>query len=184
MQNDKSQWIVIGSIVAMSAAFTLGVWLPENRKLAVYQERIVEAQDELGPSFFEPAMMDRRVNEVETLKNQLNSSTRLVPSQPELASVLRSLTEAVEAEGVNEQSFETREIKQYKHYAELPLTLEFGDSFAASYGVLKQIESLPRLVRVDAISLRVLDRDIKKNTSPMMQATLRLSSFYTGQEGK
>lgn len=182
MQNDKSQWIMIGSIAAITAAFTLGVWLPESRKHAGYQERITQAQEELGPSFFEPALMDERVSEVEALKDELNSSARYVPNRSELASVLRSLTEAVESQGVSDQSFQTRETKRHKHYSELPLSLEFEDTFKASYGVLRQIESLPRLVRVDAVNLRVLDRDGPEQSAPVMQASLRLSSFYTGQE--
>ena len=182
MQNDKSQWIVIGVIVAMTAAFTLAVWLPESRKQAGYQERIAQAEQELGPSFFEPAMVDERVTEVEALKDELNSSTRSVPVRPELASVLRSLTKAVESQGVADQRFQTRETKRHKHYSELPLSLEFEDTFEASYGVLRQIETLPRLVRVNAMNLRVLDRDDAESAAPVMQASLRLSSFYTGGE--
>lgn len=182
MQIDKSQWMVIGSIVLMVAVFALGVWLPESRQIAAYQDRIAHAEEELGPSFFEPAMMDERVNEVEALKQELNSSTRYVPNRPELASVLRSLTEAVESQGVSEQSLQTRETRFHRHFSEIPLSLEFEDSFTASYGVLQQIESLPRLVRVDAMNMRVLDRDGSKQLSPVMQTTLRLSSFYTGRE--
>lgn len=184
MWNDRSQWIVLGSIGLLSAVFSLAVWLPESRKLAGYEDRIVAAQEELGPSFFEPAMMGKRVNEVESLKEEISSSARFVPQRSELASVLRSLTQAVESGGVTNQSIQTRESKQYKHYAELPISLEFEDTFSAAYGVLEQIESLPRLVRVDALSLRVLDRDDAPRLTPVMQASLRLSSFYTGGEEK
>ncbi|MEM1381887.1 MAG: type 4a pilus biogenesis protein PilO [Pseudomonadota bacterium] len=182
MQNDKSQWIVISVIATMTAAFTLGVWLPESRKQAGYQERITQAQEQLGPSFFDPAMVDQRVSEVEALKDELASSARSVPTRPELASVLRSLTQAVESQGVSDQRFQTRENKRYKHYAELPLSMEFEDTFAACYGVLRQVETLPRLVRVDALNLRVLDREHSASAAPVMQASLRLSSFYTGGE--
>ncbi|MBB6430031.1 type 4a pilus biogenesis protein PilO [Algisphaera agarilytica] len=184
MQIDKSQWMVMGAIGFMLAAFALGVWLPESKKVAGYQERIASAEEELGPSFFEPAMMDQRVNEVEALKQELSNATRYVPNRPELASVLRSLSQAVESQGVSEQSLQTRETRRHLHYSEIPLTLEFEDTFTASYGVLEQIESLPRLVRVDAMNMRVLDRDGSEQTSPVMQTTLRLSSFYTGAEEK
>ncbi|MEO0514511.1 MAG: type 4a pilus biogenesis protein PilO [Planctomycetota bacterium] len=184
MRNDRAQWIVLGSIGLLCAVFSLAVWYPESRKLAAYHERIVEAQEELGPSFFEPAMMGKRVNEVESLKEDINSSARFVPQRPELASVLRSLTQAVETGGVTDQSIQTRESKQHKHYAELPISLEFEDTFSAAYGVLEQIESLPRLVRVEALNLRVIDRDGAQQAAPIMQASLRLSSFYTGGEEK
>lgn len=184
MQNNQSQYVVIGVIAVITGAFALGVWLPESKKLKGYQQRIVGAQEELGPSFFEPAMMDERVSEVEALKEELHSSTRFVPDGPELASVLRSLTESVESQGVQGQTLQTREAKQHKHYAELPLSLEFEDEFTSAYGVLQQIESLPRLVRVEAMNLRVLDRGEAPQGAPLMQASLRLSSFYTGREEK
>lgn len=184
MRIDRSQWIVSGSIVAMIAVFSVGVWFPESRNLAEYNERIVQAQEELGPSFYEPAMMNKRMNEVETLKEKADSSARFVPERSELASVLRSLTHAVESQGVQDQMFQTREAKEYKHYVEMPLQLEFEDTFAAVYGVLEQIESLPRLVRVETINLRMLDRENVQQAAPVMQASLRLSSFYTGREEK
>ncbi|MEM9420229.1 MAG: type 4a pilus biogenesis protein PilO [Planctomycetota bacterium] len=182
MQIDKSQWVVIGSIFLMVAAFTLGVWLPESKKIAAYQERIAHAEEELGPSFFKPALMDERANEVQALKQELNSSTRHVPNRPELASVLKSLTEAVESQEVSGQSLQTRDTRSHRHYSEIPLSLEFEDTFAASYGILQRIESLPRLVRVDAMNMRVLNRDETEHSSPVMQTSLRLSSFYTGRE--
>jgi len=182
--SNKSQWIVFGLIAVLVAVFSLGVWLPESRKLAGYQERIVTAQEQLGPSFFEPAMMDKRMTEVQALKDEISSSARYVPERSELAPVLRALTEAVESRGVDNQRFQARESKHYKHYAELPLSLEFEDTFDVVYGVLQEIESLPRLVRLEAMSLRVLDRDRKQEISPVMQASLRLNSFYTAREEK
>ncbi len=182
MRNDRSQWIVLSSIGLMCGAFSLAVWFPESRKQTDYQARIVAAQEELGPSFFDPAQMGERVSEVESLKEEISSSARFVPQRSELASVLRSLTQSVESGGVTNQSLQTREAKPYKHYTELPMSLEFEDTFSAAYSVLEQIESLPRLVRVDALNLRVLDRDGAQQREPVMQASLRLSSFYTGGE--
>ncbi|MEM1109402.1 MAG: type 4a pilus biogenesis protein PilO [Planctomycetota bacterium] len=177
-KNNKMQWVVAGVIVTMVVVFTLGVLLPELRKISEYEERIVLAQEELGPSFLEPTVMDQKLNEVEELKEELNTSTRYVPDRPELASVLRSLTEVVESQGISDQRLQVRETKRHKHYAELPLSLEFEDTFSSTFGVLKQIESLPRLVRLEAMNLRVVERDPSSASAPRMQASLRLSSFY------
>ena len=177
MSIDKSQWIVAGAVLSLLAVFVLGVWMPENRKLKHHEQRIARAQEELGPDYLEPAMMDQRLNEVETLRQELDATTRTVPDRPGLASVLRSLTQAVESQGVTGQVLQVRETRQHPGYAELPLSLEFEDSFAAAYAVLREVESLPRLVRLEALNLRVVERGA--DSPPVTQASLRLSSFYT-----
>lgn len=182
MLMNKANGVVACCIAGLSVAFGLGVWLPESRNLASYQERIVAAQEALGPSAFQPAMVDKKLNEVEKLRNELESAERYVPHGPELASVMRSLTQAVEAEGVGGQHFKTMETASYKHYTVMPVELEFEDSFAAAYGVLERIETMPRLVRVESLNLRLLDEDNAKTTAPRMQASMRLSGFHTGQQ--
>lgn len=182
MLMNKSNGVVACCIAGLSAAFGLGVWLPESRNIAAYQQRIVTAQEALGPSAFQPAMVDRQLDEVERLREELHSSERYVPEGPELASVMRSLTQAVEAEGVSGQRFQTMETKTYKHYAVMPVELEFEDSFTSVYGVLERIETMPRLVRVESLNLRLMEKDNARTTAPRMQASLRLSGFHTGQQ--
>lgn len=182
MLMNKAQCVLSCCIGGMSCAFALGVWLPESRNLAGYQERILAAQEELSPRGLQPTVMNQKLTEVERLRDKLDSSERYIPRDAELASVLRGLTEAVEAEGVTEQDFQTDEPRRYKHYSVLPVELEFEDTFNASYGVLERVETMPRLVRVESLNLRVMDRESSKSGAPRMQASLRLSGFYTGPQ--
>ncbi|MEM6459756.1 MAG: type 4a pilus biogenesis protein PilO [Planctomycetota bacterium] len=177
----KPNWIVAGVIVLLIGGFVVGVWLPERKQRAAQQSRIAEAETALGPRDVGPATMARRQRQIDALQTKLSDSERTVPHRPDLAAVLRSLTEAVEAEGVAGQRFELGEPAAHRHYTEVPIELEFERGFPSAFAVLRRIEALPRLVRVDALNLRLLDDDGEAG-GPRTAATLRLSSFYTADE--
>jgi len=183
MRIEKDHWIVSGVIALLFVAFGLGVWMPNSQRLASYRDRIAEAQEKLGPNFNQPAAMADRQAEVAQLRQQVNSSDRYVPDGPELASVLRSLAEAVETQGISEQAFQSQQTREFKHYSEAPVEIEFESGFAAAYSVLEQIETMPRLVRVDALSLRVSNPNHGEAVQkPRVQVSYRLSSFFTGRQ--
>ncbi|MEM9883751.1 MAG: type 4a pilus biogenesis protein PilO [Planctomycetota bacterium] len=176
----KIDWVVAGVLLLMIGGFVVGVWLPEGKRKASYAARIAEAETALGPRDVGPATMARRERQIEALQAKLDDSERTVPHRPDLAAVLRSLTEAVEAEGVVGQRFELGEPAAHRHYTEVPIELEFERGFPSAFAVLRRIETLPRLVRVDALNLRLLDDG--EAGGPRTAATLRLSSFYTADE--
>ncbi|MEM7626845.1 MAG: type 4a pilus biogenesis protein PilO [Planctomycetota bacterium] len=183
MRIEKDQWIVAGVIASLTLAFVFAVWLPENRKTARYQERIDAAQKTLGPNFNQPAALAARMEEVDELQDKVESSDRFISAEPELAKLLRSLTEAARGQAIGDQQFNTQPSRHFKHYSEIPVGLEMRSSFDAAYGLLEAIETMPRVVRLDALSLRLIDQDSAK-TKPQMQANFRLSGFYTDrQEG-
>ncbi|MEO1237306.1 MAG: type 4a pilus biogenesis protein PilO [Planctomycetota bacterium] len=179
MRIRKDQALVAGAIASAVLAFTFGVWLPESRALRELDARIAAAQAELGPDFLEPTSMDRQQREVDEMRDRLESADRYVPDSPDLASVLRSLTEAVESRGVRGQQFRTSPTRRHRRYCEVPIELEFSDTFLSAYAVLEEIERMPRLVRVDALSFRATSREPAADAPTPTSATFRLSSFYT-----
>lgn len=183
MRIDRDLMIVSGLIGVMSAGFLLGVWLPENRKVTGFQERIAAAEEKLGPNFNQPAALASQREQVDELRDQVDASDRHIPANPELAELLRSLTEAVKAQRIGDQEFQTQANRDHRHYSEVPVELELRGRFEAAYDVLEQIETMPRLIRVDAMNLRLID-DGHAMREPRMHAAFRLSGFYTErQEG-
>lgn len=178
---EKDKWIVASIIGGLTLVFVFAVWMPEGRKLAQYQERIDAAEEALGPNFNQPAALAARMGEVDDLQDKVNSSDRYVSAEPELAALLRSLTEAAKAKQVGDQEFNTQPSRHYKHYSEIPVELELRSSFDATYGLLEAIETMPRVVRVDGLSLRLTGQGSSR-TKPQMQATFRISGFFTERQ--
>ncbi|MEL7087025.1 MAG: type 4a pilus biogenesis protein PilO [Planctomycetota bacterium] len=181
MRIEKSQWVVAGTIAGLLLVFGLGVWLPESRKLSVYQERIEAAELALGPNFNQPAALAARMEEVSELKDKVDSSDRYVAAAPELASLLRSLTKVARANEIDDQEFSTRATRHHRHYSEIPIELNMRSSFAAAYDLLEAVETMPRVVRVDGMSLRLVEED-SAQTKPQMRATYRINGFFTERQ--
>ena len=181
MPIEKDQWIVFGLVAGLSLAFVFAVWMPENRKLQGYQERIQAAEEALGPNFNQPAALAARIDEVDALEERVESSERFVSADPELAALLRSLTEVAQGQHVSDRELNTKPSRHFKHYSEIPVELEMRSSFDAAYGLLEAVETMPRVVRVDALSLRLAHQDSARK-KPQMQAKFHLSGFYTERQ--
>ena len=183
MQIEKDHLVVAAILCGLFAAFGLGVWWPEQSKMKAYSERITAAEEQLGPNFNQPVAIANRETEIEELREKVDSSSRYVPQQADLASVMRSLTEAVKLRGIDEQAFRTQEVREFKFYSEVPVELELEGGFDSVFSVLEVVETMPRLVRVDALSLRVQPSRNHFRTEPKIKASYRLSSFFTGDQG-
>ncbi|MEM8737217.1 MAG: type 4a pilus biogenesis protein PilO [Planctomycetota bacterium] len=177
----KRDYVVVAAVIGLLiVSFVVGVWLPENKKLKQYQERIAAAELAMGPDFLAPTALDRQQTEIRQLKQELESTKQSIPDSADLAAVLRSVTGAVEAEGVLGQDFQTSAPRHYQKYSEFPIEIDFRETFNTARAVLERIESLPRLVRVDALSFRMSrPEDGQADAAPQMAVTYRLSSFYT-----
>jgi Tfp pilus assembly protein PilO len=179
MHIDKEQGIVLGVIATLVLAFVVGVWLPDSRKMQVYQERIATAEEQLGPNFHRPTALAEREKRVQLLRARLAASDRTIPEGPELAPLLLSLARTVQDQGVADPQTQTLDVRHHRFYSEMPVELELTGDFASLFRVLQSIETMPRLVRLDALNLRSLREDAGGGTHPRMRASLRLSSFFT-----
>ena len=184
MQIDRNQWIVFGIIAAMTLAFVLGVWMPESRSIRQSRERIRNAEVSLGPNFNQPTALAERQRSVDLLRDQLAASDRHVPQGPEIAKLLLSLAEATQASGVVDPQTQTSESRHHLLFSEMPVEIEAGGDFASIYRLLSSVESMPRLVRVDALNLRRARRVVGDAASdtPTMRMSMRVNSFYTPAE--
>lgn len=177
----SKQQAILGSVLGIiTLVFTLGVWWPQMRELSEQRTRIDVAQEKLGPTFNQAASVSSREHDVVALREALDASSRYVPREQELAELLRSLTQAVQDQGLTEQQVEAREVRQYKNYGVIPADLQISGSFDAVYSVIEAIENLPRLVRLDAMNLRVAEPRRGEAATGQVHASLRLSTFFGG----
>jgi len=176
MSIEKDQMLTILAVLTLCILFGLLVWLPEHRNNAGYRDRIDAAQQELGPGFDQPTAMTERDAAVKRLRQRIEEADRYVPAQPEVASLLRSLTKAADTNGVSAQDVKTLTPQHYKQYSVIPAEFEFEGGFKEAYQVIRQIESMPRLMRIDRLSLR---RQDDRARGSHVVASIRLTTFFT-----
>lgn len=181
MSIEKDQLITLGLVVALAGVFAFAVWMPAKKKHQAFDERIDAAKSELGMTPVakdELIALNTRVSELQTV---VNGAQQYVPVDDEIAHVVRGVNEALKAYGVTEQEMVTRQAQRYAHYNTIPVSIEYQSSFPVVFGALQEIEKMPRLIRVDRLSV-MGDSD---DPAQPLEVQMELSTFYSrGQEAQ
>jgi len=178
---EKDQLITLGVVVALAGVFAFAVWMPANRKSQALDRRIDAAKSELGMT---PVAKDELIqlnSAVTELRAVVNGAQQYVPIDDEIAHVVRGVNEALKAHGVTEQEMVTRQAQRYAHYNTIPISIEYESSFPVVFGALREIEKMPRLIRVDRLGI-MGDSD---DPAEPLEVHMELSTFYSrGQEAR
>jgi Tfp pilus assembly protein PilO len=177
IERDQVKTLIVFAILLVG--FSVGLWLPARAERARLQERIDSARDTLGMDLAQSKGLVKLHQVVTELRQTCNGAQQYVPQEDEMADVLRGLTESLVEMGVREQEVTTREVKHFAHYSVIPLELNFHSSFPMAYEVLRQIESRPRLIRIDNLEIQ---GDLQKPQQPL-EIHLELSTFFSRKTG-
>ena len=154
MRIEKDQIWTLGTAVVLLAAFIAGVLAPLHAKRVTYQQRIDQARKTLDSELAQTKGLAKLNSDVASLRQVINGAQQYVPQQDELADMLRGLSEALDAYGVSEREVKTQTTLHYAKYSVIPISVKYRASFPAVFGVLRRIEQMQRLIRVDQLQVR------------------------------
>ncbi len=175
----KDVWVTAGVIVAMFSMYAGLVWWPAHRQRNLYETRAGGAMTRLTGISASEAELARLTQDVADLQVLLDADEHVVPGSPQLSSLLRSLTESVQDQGVVDQELRAQDFQRFKDYSVVPATLEFVAGFGESVNVLKAIEQHRRLTAVHRTSIRQ-ERGLRSGGG--LSASVQLSAFYTDDQ--
>ncbi len=179
MRFEKDQMMTVGAVVALAAIFVFAVWMPSRARSAELDRKIDTAKAELGMTPVAQAELTQLHAQVLALREQVNGAQRYVPRNDEIAEVVRGINESLKSHGVTDQEMVTRRAEAFANYSTIPLSIEYQSSFPVVFGALKEIEKMPRLIRVDRLSVR---GDASSAATPL-EVQMQLSTFYTRTNG-
>lgn len=174
LERDQRRTYAIVALVA--AGFGLGGYLPSRWERAELRGRAEEAQRFLASD--SSASVRSLGDKIAHLRLAARDAGGEIPATDELADVLRGLTESMNAFGAQVHEVNVGDVEHRADYRRIPLMMKFDGPFPATYGVLKQIEGMPRLIRVER--LRV-DGSVDNPAEPV-QVELEVSTFYAPQK--
>ena len=152
-----------------------GVWYPYHRVRGDMLRRIDAARQELGLSPDGSDDWTTLPTHVAMLREQTRGAQKYVPEEDEISEVLRGLTTSLDAHGVRRPEVTTRKIKHYADYSVIPVNVQFSAPFPDTFGVLKRLEALPRLIRIDSLEM---ESDTRRRRAPLTVG-LELSTFFS-----
>lgn len=167
----------VGILAGMITLFVVAVLVPFGLRDSKLQTRIDQAREDLGITDVDNTGLSRLNAEVEDRRARLAGRGQSVPTEQEISLVLKDLSQLVNAPGVSRQEIVTEKARYFADYNILPVKIQYNAPFATAYDLVKRIETLSRVVRVDSLSVQA-EPDYPRQP---LTINLELSAFFASE---
>ena len=175
LERDQRRTLAILGVVA--GLFVGVLWMPHKFQERRLRSQIEDAQVQLG--FQGPAVgLGNLAREVARLKTEASASNKYVPPETELAQLLKEVSSHLAKEQVTDHETQTQAISVGADYSMMPVNMRFQGSFPATFGFLRNLEEMDRLVRVTRIKLH---GEASKPMDPL-EVSVELCTFFAPSE--
>ncbi|HQE42215.1 MAG TPA: type 4a pilus biogenesis protein PilO [Phycisphaerae bacterium] len=165
------------AILAGSAAFFLIVARPQTARARELRQTIQNQQVELAARFHSLKEIARIEKEVESLTAQTTHFERRIPREPMLGGFLEELARMAQQQALQSEAIQPGEPVRCGEVFALPIALKVRGPFAKVHALLRNIEQIPRLTRIDRF-ISVADEEHPGNVI----VELDLKVFYQAIE--
>lgn len=162
-----------GAVMGLIGLFAGGVLVPYHYRDASLNKRIDAARATLGIGGVDNAGLVRLYDEVQGLRDELSGGQH-IPTEAETSTVLQDLSGLINAPGVTGQEIVTLKSGFYADYNILPVKIQFEAPFATAFDLIKRIERLSSVVRVDRVDAQAQP----DYPSKPLTVNLELSVFF------
>lgn len=150
---DRSQWVVIGVALGMLVCFVALVCVPDARKMSDLESRTAEAETQWAAQKTDVEALPQLSRRVADLKERASVLAVKVPAQPELPQFLGELADALKKAEARQHQIMPQAQRAADKYTALPVQVTFEATYPAVYGILRRLESMPRVVTVEALKI-------------------------------
>jgi Tfp pilus assembly protein PilO len=178
MRIEKGEWRALVAALLVGTGLVLGLWLPQHARRRQLTAQIEQADQTLRTNSIQGVGLTALSRKAEVLKVEADAAQQRVPPQQRLGDLLRQLSQHANAQHVTGLEVVTKATVAGADYSMIPLVVQFHGPFPAVFGLLRDLEQMPRLVRVSRVDLH---GDPAKPGEPLA-ATIELYTFYAPGE--
>jgi Tfp pilus assembly protein PilO len=153
----KVQYVLVGTIVLMGIAFYLFSYRPANSQLETLQREMAAKQQELDANRQRAKNLPTVALDVEKLRLKLDRFDKRLPKRQELDQFIKDITQLSHRSNLRKLMVQPGVPRKYELFAAQPISLHFEADFNDVFSFLRQTEEMPRLTRVQSISVRCVD---------------------------
>jgi len=167
-------------VVAGTAGAFFGFAWPNYREASAITEQIDHLERRIATSDEQHVSLDALAMRLSEAKLEYEGNLREIPSAPDMAGLMRTLTLEIDRERVFEQTVTFGRSSADPTVDDgsihiLPLTVDMTARFDPVFDLLAKAEQMDRLVRVASI---LVERS--KDSEDLLAATVRLEAIYEG----
>lgn len=147
-------WVTIVGLTVLVAAFLIGAFLPERKRVARVRREIAETEQairDIPVRLAELELLERQIND---RREHLNEAAALVPAETEMHVVLNQVARLAADADLTVTRLEPLPAVPYASYRAVPFRISFSGPFRGIALFLQGLESRPRLVAVEELSLK------------------------------
>ncbi len=179
MRIEPDQLRTLLIIVALAVVFAGAGWLPQHRQRQAIGQRIIAAQSTIAANEAQSQSLDRLTSDIRQLGGSLAGTADRIPAQGDIGSLLRDLSLAMTRQGLDDQQIVAHSITPGSEFSVIPLTLQFKGGFTGVFGLVREVESMQRLVRLTRVELTS-----DPNKGGEVTASLELCTFFSPQTAR
>lgn len=214
MPSDRNL-LIAGAGVTMAIGLTavLFIW-PNYSSAASSLREVQDLQSKMELLEGQVRAIETLESEVQRVQQHIDTSMKLIPEAPDIASVIRKLSQEVDRVTVVDQTFtagtpcealagqgsvpgsssakaaaaSARSASAASHETAMqamPLTVDMVASFDSMFALIRNAESLNRLVRVTSVraALSTAKHDPVPGAPPLLKAAVGLEAIYLPSDG-
>ena len=161
--------ILIVALVALTF-----VW-PIRSKVISANRRLVELQRELDQYNVTMQQIEALQAQLETVRGRQATEMKVIPLRPDLPGLIKDVTRHIADLPLRGSNVNRSHELSLNREQSLGLVIETDGSFAGVHELLKRIEDLPRLIRINEITVR---HEPSPEDDASVTASIDISAFF------
>lgn len=151
------------------------MWYPSHAQRQTLRKHIETYEVALGLSGG-GADLRQLAQQVDRLEEQVQQQTGYVPDSAQAGEVYQGIAAAFRGFEVRDREISTRNAAEYAEYGVMPVSVEFQAGFDEAFGVIRELESARRMMRLDRVEIESGRRDAE---SQSLSVQIELSAFFS-----
>ncbi len=183
MTATRERWMLFGACI-VTVLFVCFFIMPNYQSAELASKNAHELEHRIAQLELRQIEVEKMHSELTKLESQVQLACKRVPDSPDTAEIVRALSLEVDGRRVLDQGFTagaTSKAQENGGFAIQPLAVTLHADFDSIFSVIRNVESMNRLVRVS--SLRITAKDGEENAnSPVLEASIGLHAMYDNGE--
>ena len=179
MTATRELWMLFGTFV-LSVLFICFFIVPNYKSTDQASMESSNLEVRIQKLELRQAEVEKMRVDYQDIKRQVNCECKLVPSTPDMSKIVQALSLEVDGQRVLDQSFtagNTSMKPTNEGFSVQPLAVTLHADFDSIFSIIKNVESMNRLVRV--ASIRMTRKESEADASaPALEAAIGLHAMY------